>query len=361
MKNTLLYTIILLLFLTSCMNDDVLRDFEKLNANENNEGVFILNEGSFMSSNASLSYYNTKTRDLINDVFYKTNALPLGDVAQSITINDSLAYVVINNSGKVYIINANTFKYVGKITGLVSPRYIQIINSEKAYISDLYSNAISVINLKTNTIYKQIISQNCASTEQMVMFENFVYVTCWSYSNKVLKINTLTDLIEDSILVTKQPNSLKIDKNGKLWVLSDGGFSGSSYGQDTSALTKIDLETFTIEKVFKFPDFDASPTKLQINANADSLYFIYNSWSVTNVLNCGIFAMSIFDENLPENAVIEQGNRIFYGLGISKNSEIYVSDAKNFSQQSTVYRYNSMFQLIDSYDVGIAANSFGFK
>ena len=154
-RNDAFISILLLAFISlmsaSCMNDDSLRDFEKLNQNNTEEGVFIVNEGNFMYSNASLSYYNPKTKVTTNDVFYKTNALPLGDVAQSITINDSIAYVVLNNSGKIYIINTKTFKYTGKITGLTSPRFIHLINENKAYVSDLYAKSISIIDLQSNT------------------------------------------------------------------------------------------------------------------------------------------------------------------------------------------------------------------
>ena len=70
--------------------------------------------------------------------------------------------------------------------------------------------------------------------------------------------------------------------------------------------------------------------------------------------------MSINDAQLHDNPIIEQGGRLLYGLGISKNSDIYISDAKNYSQAGTVYRYNSNFSPIDTFDVGIASNCFGF-
>jgi YVTN family beta-propeller protein len=288
------------------MDDDVLQDFKRLNKNEKNNGVFIINEGNFMYSNSSLSYYNPETKEITNNIFYNTNALPLGDVAQSMSIKDSLAYIVINNSGKIYIINTNTFKYTGKITGLISPRHIFFINnSNKAYISDLYSKKISIYNYLTKSITGHINIDNGNNefeqhnSEMFVQINNKVYVNSWSYDNTILVIDCITDKIIDSIKVGKQPNSMIIDKNNNLWVLSDGGFDGSSYGQENAKLCKINTTTDSISAIYKFNNINVSPSHLCTNNKKDSLFFIYNSWS-GNLNNKGIYAMSIYDNEIPQ-------------------------------------------------------------
>ena len=365
---TCLFLLLLTLLWAGCMKDDSLYDFHKLDVRKTGSAVFIVNEGNFMYGNASLSYYNPQKDEVLNDIFYNTNALPLGDVATSMTIHDSLGYVVVNNSGKIYIINVNTFRYVGKITGLTSPRNIYFVSRNKAYVTDLYAKAITIVDPATRQVTGSISIDNHNpefyqhSSEQMVFFGKYAFVNSWSYDDQVLVINTLTDKLTDSITVVKQPNSMVIDKNNKLWVLSDGGFKGSAYGQDTAALTCINPVTRKIEKVFRFPDMEASPTGLCINTAGDSLFFLYGSWAGGAVSYAGVYALPVDTRILPDRPLIPQGNHLFYALGIDPGSgHIYVSDARDFLSRGEVCIFSGQGTPLDSLKVGIIPGSFCFK
>ena len=196
------------------------------------EGVFICNEGNFMSGNATLSFLNTKTKTIYNQVFFNANNFPLGDVCQSMAIYGDYGFVVMNNSGKIMVINTNTFKHIATISSLISPRYIEIISPNKAYVTDYNSGSISIINPANFQITGTI--SIGSTTEAICKLGNDVFVSSWSFSNKVFKINSLTNQVEDSLTLVIQPNSMLIDKNNKLWVLSDGGFEGSPYGWEKS-------------------------------------------------------------------------------------------------------------------------------
>src|SRR5665648_62997 len=85
-------------------------------------GVFILNEGNFRWGNGSLSFYSYDSSKIYNDLFHTINGRPLGDVPNSMKTIGDKAYIVVNNSGKIEVINSNTLESLTTINGLISPR-----------------------------------------------------------------------------------------------------------------------------------------------------------------------------------------------------------------------------------------------
>ncbi len=318
-------------------------------------GLFITNEGNFQYGNATLSYYDPAAQKAENEIFYRSNGMKLGDVAQSMVIRDGVGWIVVNNSHVVFAIDINTFKEVGRIVNLTSPRYIHFVSDEKAYVSQIWDNRIFIVNPKRFEVTGYIecpgMTMETGSTEQMVQHGKYVYVNCWSYQNRILKIDTETDQVVDELEVGVQPVSLVLDCNGKMWTLTDGGSAGSIYGYEEPALYCVDVETFAIDKIFHF-ELGDEPSELQINATGDALYWINND----------IWTMSVDAQTLPDEPLIEHTNTIYFGLTVDPaTGEVYVADAIDHQQPGVIYRYTAHGELLGEFLVGVNPGAFCWK
>ena len=333
------------------------------------KGVFVLCEGNFNAGNASLSYYDPVTKKVENGVFQRANDRKLGDTGQSIILRNGVAYIAVENSGIIWAIDATTFRVKGQVsatgTYIINPRYVHFVSDTKAYVTDLYSPYINIINPQsfqwTGAIAThQEESRGYCSTEEMVQVGKYVYTNCWSYSKKLLVIDTETDeMVREIPLSSWQPKSMKADKNGKLWVITDGGYSmeDESFGDDIPHLYRIDALTGNVE-LDQALDSDEANVQIEMNSTKDVVYLINND----------IYRMDITASHVPVRPFITaprdaNGRRHkLYGIGVNpRNGDIYVGDAVDYSQAGVVYRYDAAGTLIDQFRVGINPNHFAFK
>lgn len=341
------------LSLAGCMEWDYGTGSEEFDSS--GEGLFICCEGNFQYGNATLSYYSPSTKTVNNEIFFRTNGMKLGDVAQSMTIHDGKGWIVVNNSHVVFAIDVNSFREVGRIENLPSPRYIHFVSNKKAYVSQLWDNRIAIIDPGNYEITGYIsvpgMSSESGSTEQMVQLGKYVYCNCWSYQNRIIKIDTETDRVVDELKIGIQPNSLALDRDGKLWTITDGGYEGSPFGFETPALYKIDAERFEVEQRFDFSPGD-SPGEIVINESKDHLYWI----------NGDVWDMDIDSESLPAEPFIPYRSTKYYGLTVAPgNGDVYIGDAIDYRQQGMIHRFSSGGELIDKFYVGISPGAFCWK
>ena len=318
-------------------------------------GVFVACEGPFGSGTGTVSFYNRTTGAVSNDIFQSANTFPLGNVVQSVNIYNGKGYVVVNNAGKIEVVTANDFKSVGSITGLNSPRYFLGITSAKGYVSEwgTTGGTVRVINLSNNSISSTINVGNGA--ENMVMVNNNVYVACsggFVNDSIVTVINSTTDAVVTTINVGPNPGDIKVDANGKIWVLCGGQWNGSFTSLDkTGKLVRINPSNNTVEQTFTFSSTLSMPSNLAINSAKNKLFYTYQG----KIYNHDITALNLSSMGLVD--------RSFYGLGFDPvNDYLYAADAGNFSSNGKVVRYNgSTGSKVDSFAVGIIPGDFFFR
>jgi DNA-binding beta-propeller fold protein YncE len=310
------------------------------------KGIFVLNEGNFGSQNGTLSYLENG-KPTIKDLFRQVNGFDLGDVVQYMNLYDGRAYIVVNNSQKIEIVNSCNMKSIGRIGCLPSPRYILPISNTKAYISNFVldgTTTLQVVNLETLEVTKEIATQ---WAEQMIQTENRVLVGIMNSPN-VLVIDTQTDTVVDTLKVPNSPQSFVTDQHSNIWLLCSGKLDYSEKG----ALLQINPNTLATEQSIPFTGSTDYPTNLTRNADGDTLYFLNKGKPY--LVNTQTTPPTIAPLPVPTTAQ-------FYGMGFdTRNNTLYLSDALDYSRRGIVYAYQptSGLHLIDT--VGIIPGAFCF-
>ncbi|MBC3541888.1 YncE family protein [Rufibacter sediminis] len=327
----------------SCDNDD-----ESTPKGAYEHGVFILNEGNYGTPTAEVSYLSPDEKTFLPDLFNQVNNRPLGDAAQSITFVGDKAYIAVNNSEKIEVVDAYSFVSKGVINGLKIPRYLAALNSSKAYVSEYVGydffgytgpGRVSVLDLTTNTVTKTI---NVGLLPEGVLLYNGKLYVANSGGNTVSVINTTTDAVEATLNVGDSPKHLVLDANNKIWVLR-GGYDGPG------ALVKIDPASNNALTTYSFPQGTSSAGQLTINGAKNMLYYSYNG---------KIYAMSTTATTVPTTALI---NRSPYGLGIDPETNVLYLGTGGYSSNGWAVRYQASGALIDSFQVRILPNGFTFR
>ncbi len=336
MKKWFLFPIAALFVLSSC-NTDTPDDDPNFDSFTN--GVFVVHEGNFQGGNASLSFINNFNDSLTNDAFTAVNGIPLGDVGQSMVVLADKGYIVVNNSGKIEVVNLEDLSSAGTITGLSSPRYICVVSNSTAYVSDLFSGLISVFNPQTLAVSGSIAING--QVEEMVKTTGAV-IAAGTGANQVYKINTLNNAVTDSVAVGIGPANLAIDLNGRVWILTNGG-----WGTEAAKLVCIDPVSMNIELSLEFPS-GSFPSSLKTNAAGTALY-----WA-----NGAVYKMDVTSTSLPSVSFI---NASAYKVAADPETDvIYVSDAGDFNSNGKVYRYQANGTPIDTFSVGVIPGEFCF-
>jgi len=348
LKTTLrLSAFLALVIFASCTKDN---ENEVLGAFSN--GIFIVNEGPFQTGTGTITFFEPDSNLVEQDVFEAVNGRPLGNIAQSITVYNDKAYIVVNNAGKVEVVNAATFKSEGTITNLNNPSQFIIVDSKKAYISD-WIGQVTVVDLQSNSVINNIAMGT--GPDAMLKSGNYVYVANsggLGIDSTISVIDFSTDKVVKTIKVGDAPSGLVADLNGRIWVLCKGkGFTGWPQAGDTRGkLVRIDPTTLSVDYTYNFTSTDVHPEKLVINKQKTKLYFLYNY---------GIYSFNIESSgSTPEKLI----SRNFYSLGYqNETGYLYASDAKDYVNNGIVLRIKADDGLVvDSIPTGIIPRAFAF-
>ena len=311
-------------------------------------GVLMLNEGASGTDSSTISFLSDGGT-FQNDIFGTANdGASLGDTGQSLSFYGDKAYVVLNLSDRLRVVDSKTFQLEATLNaGLTNPRYMAFANG-KGYITCWGGpNAyVAVLNLETNTIESEIALES--GVERILEVNGKLYVAHkggFGSGNLVSVIDPLTDTLETTIEVGDVPNTMVVDGNF-LYVLCEGkpSWSGDeSFGE----LVKINLADNTIASTLDFPNLHPSNLKM---ANGSFYYSVFGE----------VFKMDITATALPIEPLFELETPQLYGIyGMDIIGEtLYVTEVLGFTVPSKANLYSLEGAFIESFTAGMATNAY---
>lgn len=301
------------------------------------EDMMVLCEGNFNWGNASFDLYYPKDSNYVQDAWKKLNgSKPLGDVLQSGIYLNGTVWLVLNNSGKLVGIDAKTGLWKKEIKGLKSPRYATVDATGNLWVTDLYANAVTVIDPVAGTLLKTIpVNGWC---EELLAWNGSVYAA--GMNGMLYRFSQSGFNLTDSLQLYRGLRSLVLDNQQKLWAIASD--SNHQY------LCRVNPATMGKEWSTSLKGGQEASC-LRTNKNKDQLWFLWN----------GIRTLSSSDTSISLFAA--QGGQNFYGLGVhpSRNT-VFVSDAADYVSAGSVVEYSAAGKVLHRFTAGIIPGGFVF-
>lgn len=329
-----------LLFTTSCRNDDPIVDVQPKGAYEN--GIIMSNEGNFGSPTATVSFIPNDLSTVENNVFSANNGgAALGDVLQNVGLNGDYAYLILNNSNKIEVVNRYTFKKVATVSDQVSqPRYIAFANNNY-YVTNSSGSSkfVNVYSVSTNAFVKKI--PLTSGGERIVEASGRIVVQNASFGSgkKLTFINPSSNIVESEVLVPNGNIQKTISNGGNVYTIAST--STDSYIYKLSSTGTI-TSTITLTGI-------SNATNLEIDGS--KLFFSSGS---------KVYSMDVTSTTVPTTPILtltDNSWSALYGFGVI-DGKIYISNANGFTADSTVEIYSTAGNLLKTITTGKGTNGF---
>lgn len=330
------------------------KDDAKPSGGKYSNGVFIVNEGPFQNGTGTVSFFDSDSLKVSNDIFGKENASALlGNIAQSMTIHEGKAYVVVNNANKIEIADAETFKSVGKITGLALPRYFLPISTTKALVSQWGANgldgSLAIVDLTSNAVAKTVAIGK--GPEKMILEKGKIYVALsggFGDDKRIAVFNPSTETVEKYIeLPGDNPTSLVADASGTIWTVCRG------------ATDWVNPTKSTPGKLFSIINDAVSGNGIELANGADNLVISPSKTTIYFTSGGKVYAHSA-SSSAAQPSLFSDKN--IYSLGVDPaTGNVWLADAKDFSSPGEVTVLDRDGNQVRSFEAGITPAEFWFQ
>ena len=308
---------------------------------------FVVCEGNYGQNDGSIDAIIDG--ELKKDVFQAVNDRPLGDVVQSMEKIGDKIFIVVNSSGKVEAVNANTFKSEGVCKGFSYPRYIANRNDDEIFVSngnglsgDDYVYVVNKLSMqKTDSVATGY------GPNTMVVSNGKLFVANsggYTTDKTVTVINVSTLKIEETITVGDNPYDMEVDAEGNIIVLCKGNVTEYDENWNPTVFTNTAIYTINASSL------EATATKEfdhQFASYGGNL-IAYNNGTIYYV-DDAVYSFA----NGTSTKLIEGS---FYGISTSENGDIWVTETP-YTSSHAAKQYDKDGKLIKTYSTSNYPNA----
>lgn len=356
------YTLLILLttslLLSSCRGDEIIILTEEesieeaIDVNASPYGFYLLNEGNMGSNKATLDFMDFTTGVYHHNIYAENNpnvVKELGDVGNDAKIYDNKLWLVINASHKVEVVDAKTAKRIKHID-IPNCRYI-VFEGDYAYVSSYVTTIIGDINAQEGAVFKidinsfEIVGEVKVGRqpEEMVIKNGYLYVAnsggynSDNYDNtvSVIRLSSFTQIEKKEVAINL--HRMRLDKNGKIWVLSRGDY----YTMPSQLYTFQTSNNGTIKNI------EATGLLCSNFEICEDKIYMYNAPYQGNSLSnnitysvADIESALIIDDNFIKDGTASL-IKIPYTIKVNPSTkEVFICDAKNYVSSGTITCYS---------------------
>ena len=329
-----------LLLATSCRNESTYT--EEVLKGKYEDGILMSNEGNFGTPNADVTFASSDLSSVAQKIYKENNNENLGDVLQNIGFYSDYAFLVLNNSNKIKVVDRFGFKKVAEISDqLNQPRYVTFAN-KKVYVTN-DSKYVNIYDANTLAFIKRLNLNDTA--ERIVTAGNNVFVqnAAWGFGNKITYINGTDNVVESQITVPNGQVQKIVSDNTYVFAIASDASLADSYIYQISSTGSI-TKTITLTGISK-----AS------NLSIDNGKFYFTS-------GMKIYGMNMNSTTIPTTPIATASESApysgLYGFEVI-GGKIYTSDAQGFVADSKVTVYDATNgTVVKVINAGISTNGF---
>lgn len=321
-----------------------------------NVTLLVVNEGNFSDSNGSFTRYDLSNGTPVQSLFEQVNARPLGGIVQTAVLEDDRLYIVLNNSDKIEIAEAGTMQSIATVEfgeHGITPAGFARASDQKGYVSDLFGNRVSVVDLEGGqaTGTHIAVGNNPGS---MVVVGNRLFVADNGFGagNTISVIDTESDELVTQTEVGAGPFRLLVDLENRVWVASSGYKAfDEEWNRDpeNDISGRVDLLGSQGEWLATI-ETGGFPRSVEVDLDL-GLAWVVNEGFVQQI--------SLPSLELSPTPLI---GRDFRSIALSPTQDrLFLAQSRGFTQSGQTIVYDLEGAAVDSFQTGIAPSEFHFR